>query len=68
MPELDGRYDYYALMVVVAVVCVLLYRYLKKVHWLQDRLQVRKRVSRRAAARDSLARCSFAAVVAARRG
>ena len=34
MPELNGRYDYYALMVVVAVVCVLLYRYLRKVHWL----------------------------------
>src|SRR6185503_1813536 len=34
MPELNGRYDYYALMVVVAVVCILLYRYLRKVHWL----------------------------------
>jgi magnesium transporter len=34
MPELNGRYDYYALMVVVLVVCVLLYRYLKKVQWL----------------------------------
>jgi magnesium transporter len=34
MPELNGRYDYYALMVVVLVVCVMLYRYLKKVQWL----------------------------------
>jgi magnesium transporter len=34
MPELNGRYDNYALMVVVLVVCVLLYRYLKKVQWL----------------------------------
>jgi magnesium transporter len=34
MPELNGRYDYYALMVVMVIVCVLLYRYLKKVQWL----------------------------------
>ena len=34
MPELNGRYDYYALMVVMLIVCVLLYRYLKKVQWL----------------------------------
>jgi len=34
MPELNGRYDYYALMFVVLVICVLLYRYLRKVKWL----------------------------------
>ncbi|HSR64988.1 MAG TPA: magnesium/cobalt transporter CorA [Xanthomonadaceae bacterium] len=34
MPELGGRYSYYVLMLVVLVVCVALYRYLKKVQWL----------------------------------
>jgi Mg2+ and Co2+ transporter CorA len=34
VPELNGRYDYSALMVEVAVVCIRLYRYLRKVHWL----------------------------------
>ena len=34
MPELHGRYSYYILISVVVVVCVLLYRYLRKVQWL----------------------------------
>ncbi len=34
MPELHGRYSYVILIGVVAVVCTLLYRYLKKVRWL----------------------------------
>jgi magnesium transporter len=34
MPELHGRYSYYILIAIVAVVCALLYRYLKKVQWL----------------------------------
>ena len=34
MPELHGRYSYYILIAVVVVVCVLLYRYLRKVQWL----------------------------------
>ena len=34
MPELHGRYSYYWLMVLVLVVCVALYRYLRKVQWL----------------------------------
>jgi magnesium transporter len=34
MPELQGRYSYYILIAVVAVVCIALYRYLKKVRWL----------------------------------
>jgi magnesium transporter len=34
MPELQGRYSYYILIGVVVVVCVALYRYLRKVHWL----------------------------------
>jgi magnesium transporter len=34
MPELQGRYSYYVLIAVVATVCTMLYRYLKKVRWL----------------------------------
>ena len=34
MPELHGRYSYYVLIGVVAVVCLWLYRYLRKVRWL----------------------------------
>jgi magnesium transporter len=34
MPELAGRYSYYILMGIVAVVCTMLYRYLRKVQWL----------------------------------
>lgn len=34
MPELGGRYSYFVLIGVVAVVCTALYRYLKKVRWL----------------------------------
>jgi magnesium transporter len=34
MPELHGRYSYFVLIGVVAVTCVSLYRYLKKVRWL----------------------------------
>jgi len=34
MPELHGRYSYYWLMAFVVVVCVALYRYLRKVQWL----------------------------------
>lgn len=34
MPELHGRYSYYALIGVVLTVCLVLYRYLKKVRWL----------------------------------
>ena len=34
MPELQGRYSYYILIAVVAVVCTTLYRYLHKVGWL----------------------------------
>ena len=34
MPEIQGRYSYYILIGVVAVVCILLYRYLRKVRWL----------------------------------
>ncbi|MFS8063132.1 MAG: magnesium/cobalt transporter CorA [Luteimonas sp.] len=34
MPELRGRYSYYVLIAVVAVVCMSLYRYLRKVRWL----------------------------------
>ena len=34
MPELDGRYAYPVLIGVVAVVCIALYRYLRKVRWL----------------------------------
>ncbi len=34
MPELHGRYSYHILIAVVIVVCVLLYRYLRKVQWL----------------------------------
>ncbi len=34
MPELQGRYSYFILVGVVAVVCLGLYRYLRKVHWL----------------------------------
>ena len=34
MPEFGGRYAYPVLIGVVAVVCVSLYRYLKRVGWL----------------------------------
>ncbi|MGN6514001.1 MAG: magnesium and cobalt transport protein CorA [Lysobacteraceae bacterium] len=34
MPELGGRYSYYVLIAAVLLVCVGLYRYLKKVQWL----------------------------------
>jgi magnesium transporter len=34
MPELKGRYSYAILVGIVAVVCIVLYRYLKKVRWL----------------------------------
>src|SRR5207342_1655317 len=34
MPELQGRYSYYVLIAVVALVCILLYRYLRRVRWL----------------------------------
>ena len=34
MPELHGKYSYYILIGTVVVVCVVLYRYLKKVRWL----------------------------------
>jgi magnesium transporter len=34
MPELDGRYSYFVLVGIVVVVCLVLYRYLKKVRWL----------------------------------
>jgi magnesium transporter len=34
MPELHGRYSYYVLIGVVVVVCLGLYRYLRKVRWL----------------------------------
>ena len=34
MPELHGRYSYAILIGVVALFCVLLYRYLRKVRWL----------------------------------
>jgi magnesium transporter len=34
MPELQGRYSYYVLIGVVAIVCISLYRYLRKVRWL----------------------------------
>ena len=34
MPELQGRYSYAILIGVVALFCVLLYRYLRKVRWL----------------------------------
>jgi magnesium transporter len=34
MPELHGRYSYAILIGVVAVVCIALYRYLRKVRWL----------------------------------
>lgn len=34
MPELQGRYAYPILIAVVATVCVLLYRYLRRVGWL----------------------------------
>jgi magnesium transporter len=34
MPELDDRYAYPVLLGVVAIVCIVLYRYLKKVRWL----------------------------------
>ena len=34
MPELQGHYSYFILIGVVAVVCLSLYRYLRKVRWL----------------------------------
>jgi len=34
MPELQGRYSYFILIGVVVVVCLSLYRYLRKVRWL----------------------------------
>ena len=34
MPELAGRYSYAILIGVVVVVCIGLYRYLKKVGWM----------------------------------
>ncbi len=34
MPELQGRYSYYVLIGIVAVICISLYRYLRKVRWL----------------------------------
>jgi magnesium transporter len=34
MPELQGRYSYYVLIAVVAIVCISLYRYLRKARWL----------------------------------
>lgn len=34
MPELGGKYSYFVLVGVVALVCIVLYRYLKKVRWL----------------------------------
>lgn len=34
MPELEGRYSYAILVVVVGAVCIGLYRYLRKVRWL----------------------------------
>lgn len=34
MPELHGKYGYFVLIGIVAVVCLVLYRYLKKVRWL----------------------------------
>jgi magnesium transporter len=34
MPEPRGRYSYFILIGVVAVVCLSLYRYLRKVRWL----------------------------------
>jgi hypothetical protein len=34
MPELHGRYSYYVLIGVVVLICLGLYRYLRKVRWL----------------------------------
>jgi len=34
MPELTGRYSYYIVIGTMALVCITLYRYLKKVKWL----------------------------------
>jgi magnesium transporter len=34
MPELHNQYSYFVLIGIVAVVCLVLYRYLKKVRWL----------------------------------
>ena len=34
MPELHGRYSYLALIGVVGLVCVGLYRYLRRIDWL----------------------------------
>ncbi|MEJ7745452.1 MAG: magnesium/cobalt transporter CorA [Luteimonas sp.] len=34
MPELPGRYSYFVVIGVTTVVCIALYRYLKKVRWL----------------------------------
>jgi len=34
IPELSGRYNYYIVTVVAAVICIALYRYLRKVRWL----------------------------------
>ena len=34
MPELQGRYSYWILIAVVALFCIGLYRYLRKVGWL----------------------------------
>ncbi len=34
IPELSGRYNYYIVTAVAVVVCISLYRYLKKVRWL----------------------------------
>lgn len=34
MPELHGRYSYWILIGIVLLACVLLHRYLRKVHWL----------------------------------
>ncbi|MCY7355294.1 MAG: magnesium/cobalt transporter CorA [Lysobacter sp.] len=34
MPELPGRYSYFVVIGVTAMVCIALYRYLKKVRWL----------------------------------
>ena len=34
IPELSGRYNYYIVTVVAALICIALYRYLRKVRWL----------------------------------
>ena len=34
MPELEGRYSYAVLIAGMAIICISLYRYLRKVGWL----------------------------------